>query len=385
MRPPARLSLRRGARSALRTVLVVALFGVAALPVRAQAPSDSAYTVRDGDTLYSIARQHGVSVRALKQWNDLADTSIEVGQVLRVQPPRPARASTDSTYTVQTGDTLFQIARRFDVPIASLQRWNGLDAASIQPGQTLQVTPPPDASARATPPPDTLATPPALVDTAASGPPVYGRYVAASGDTWINLALRTGTTVDTLLALNDDATADTLAPGQTVRLPKRFAPPAHTVGPDETLYTIAGAYGLSVRALREANNLDTVAVAPGQRLRLPGRSAPSVPETRLAPPDTTGPVAVYPPTFAGRLMTSGAPYDPDALVGSHPSLPYGSLVHLSRPGTDRRALVRIADRGPLDEDMLMDISAAAARELGLDDTTGGNQRVALRVVWVRDE
>jgi rare lipoprotein A (peptidoglycan hydrolase) len=196
----------------------------------------------------------------------------------------------------------------------------------------------------------------------------------------VGLALRLGTTADTLYVLNDSSAAP-LSAGQRLRLPKRFAPPSHTVQPEETLYSIAGQYGVSARALRAANALDTTTVQPGQRLRLPGRSAPEVPAPGdWAAPDSTGAVAVYPEAFAGRLTASGAPYDPDALVVSHPSLPYGTVLLLSRPDADRHTFARVIDRGPLEQDVLLDVSAAVARQLGIDAGTASN--VALRTVWI---
>lgn len=390
----------------LRVYILVLLGGLlvlggAAVPAHAQAPGDSTYTVRPGDTLYRIAQRAGVSVEQVQQWNDLGGTDLEVGQTLRLRPPTGA-AETDSgaTYTVRENDTLFSIAQRFGVSVRALRAWNDLTGTTIEVGQTLRVRPPGSPPDRVDPDPEPTRTPPPASDTMAEAtppdtartadptrtttsprePPVYGRYVPSDGDSFIQLALRIGTTADTLVALNDSTTAR-LSPERTVRLPKRFAPPAHAVAEGETIYDVAGQYGVSVRALREVNDLDTTALRPGQRLRLPGRDAPEIPSRGLAAPDTTGPLAVYPSTYAGRLMSSGDSYDPEAFVGAHPSLPYGSLVLLTNPETGQHTFVRIADRGPLNESFLMDVSTAVARQLGLPSNTG-NQPVELRVVWV---
>jgi len=63
----------------------------AGAPAPAAAPAgDGYYTVKKGDTLYSIALEHGGDYRELAQWNELDDPSkIRVGQVLRVKPPEP--------------------------------------------------------------------------------------------------------------------------------------------------------------------------------------------------------------------------------------------------------------------------------------------------------
>ncbi len=331
----------------------------------AQAPSDSTYTVRSGDTLYSIAQRAGVSVAALQRWNDLEGTALQIGQTLRLRPPRPEDRTEASA-----------------------------DTTEARPDSTAAESPLSDTAVSDTAISDTVVSETTVSDTVAVGtsdpdspavdsvtaPPVYGRHVAADGDSFVNLALRLGTTADTLSALND-RTAAPLAAGETLRLPKRFAPPAHVVASGETLYSIAGEYGVSARALRTANGLDTTALEPGQRLRLPGRKAPEVPSPGdWAAPDSTGAVAVYPDAFAGRLTASGTPYDPDALVVSHPSLPYNSVVLLSRPDVGRHTFARVLDRGPIEAGTLLDVSAAVADRLGLD--ADATPTVELRTVWI---
>jgi LysM repeat protein len=297
-------------------------------------------------------------------------------------------ARSDSTYTAKSGDTLYSIAQRFGVSVEALQRWNDLEGTTLQVGQTLRIrppqeTPPPEEPPEPEPAPPTDAPQSAAPDTAAAdGPAPYGRHTAEAGDSFINLALRLGTTADTLYALNDSTSA--LAAGQTVRLPRRFAPPTHVVESGETLYSIAGEYGVSARSLRAANDLDTASIQPDQRLRLPGRTAPEVPSPGdWAAPDSTGAVSVYPEPFADRLTASGRPYNPDAFVVSHPSLPYGTVVLLSRPDTDRHTFAHVIDRGPLDEGVLLDVSAAVAEQLGIDDDA--SPTVALWTVWIGDQ
>lgn len=104
------------------------------------------YTVRRGDSLSQIARQHNSSVAALRQANDLRGNLINVGQKLIV--PQGAgtvladnrSSASQRTYTVQSGDSLYSIARRFNVEVKQLRAWNGVDTL-LQPGQqlTLQI------------------------------------------------------------------------------------------------------------------------------------------------------------------------------------------------------------------------------------------------------
>jgi LysM repeat protein len=276
-------------------------------------------------------------------------------------------------------------------------QWNDLDSTTIAVGQTLRVRPPTEPAPEETEgeggepaPQQQTAAPPtegnADVDTttvAPNAPAPYGRHATETGDTFVTLALRLGTTTNTLFALNDSTTAP-LPAGRSLRLPRSFGPPTHVVQPGETLFSIGGEYGVSARALKAENDLDTTALEPGQRLRIPGRTAPDVPPTgEWAAPDSTGRVAVYPSSFAGRLTASGASYDPDDYVVSHPSLPFDSVVLLSSKDPANHTFARVVDRGPVEEGVLLDVSEAVAQTLDLDPDRPST--VALRVVWIADD
>jgi membrane-bound lytic murein transglycosylase D len=109
------------------------------------------YKVKRGDVLGSIAIRHGVTVSQLKKWNNLRSTNINVGQRLSIYPkgysasvakkttPSTKALSMDGkTYTVQPGDTLWTISKKFDgLTIEKLKSLNKLDNNKIQPGQKL--------------------------------------------------------------------------------------------------------------------------------------------------------------------------------------------------------------------------------------------------------
>ena len=107
------------------------------------------YVVRNGDNLWNIARRHHVSTRELADWNDLAlEAILQPGQRLRVHSPAratPVNAvaapqAQHVRYEVQPGDSLWDISRRFGVSVGALRRWNELpDGGHIRPGQALDV------------------------------------------------------------------------------------------------------------------------------------------------------------------------------------------------------------------------------------------------------
>ena len=108
--------------------------------------SSAKHVVRRGDTLWSIARSHSVTMDRLASTNGLQrDSTLSVGQVLHI-PGTATLASTQSvrsvdseptTYVVRAGDTLSRIANKFRVSISDLLGWNSLKSSSIKPGQRL--------------------------------------------------------------------------------------------------------------------------------------------------------------------------------------------------------------------------------------------------------
>lgn len=109
------------------------------------------HTVSNGDTLWGIARRYGVSTRSLAKWNGMAPgDTLSVGRTLvvwtgagkSVPAPSvsPVARERKVRYTVRRGDSLYQIAQRFKVSVAQIQRWNSLDVSRyLQPGQVLTV------------------------------------------------------------------------------------------------------------------------------------------------------------------------------------------------------------------------------------------------------
>jgi len=103
------------------------------------------YRVRNGDSLWLIARSYNVSVKQLSQWNDLAaNASIKPGQQLTIhQQQNPTLASNTVrpvNYTVRKGDSLSLISQKFNVSINDLKEWNSLEKQKyLKPGQRLKL------------------------------------------------------------------------------------------------------------------------------------------------------------------------------------------------------------------------------------------------------
>ncbi|MEU5166070.1 LysM peptidoglycan-binding domain-containing protein [Streptomyces mutomycini] len=96
------------------------------------------YTVQSGDTLTEIAEKYGTTIDQLVEWNGIDDPDvIKKGQKLIVDKGDTPQKT---TYTVKSGDTLSEIASEYGTTIDQLVDWNGIDDPDvIQKGQKLIV------------------------------------------------------------------------------------------------------------------------------------------------------------------------------------------------------------------------------------------------------
>ena len=119
-----------------RTATLGALVALAAV-VTAGAPS--VITIRPGDTLWDLARQHGTTVSSLKRLNDLpGNGTIYAGERLRLGVSE-APASRSRSHVVRSGDTLSEIAARFGTSSAAIRAANGMRSDTVVIGRRLTV------------------------------------------------------------------------------------------------------------------------------------------------------------------------------------------------------------------------------------------------------
>ncbi|MDU9034666.1 transglycosylase SLT domain-containing protein [Pseudomonas corrugata] len=114
------------------------------------------YRVKRGDNLGQIAKANHVQTKDLQRWNKLSGSKLKIGQTLVMQDARPAKATgkrintvvaANSTkektkqtqYKVKQGDSLYVVAKRFNVEMQHLKRWNPRMGKALKPGQMLTV------------------------------------------------------------------------------------------------------------------------------------------------------------------------------------------------------------------------------------------------------
>ncbi|WP_098104712.1 septal ring lytic transglycosylase RlpA family protein [Novosphingobium sp. PC22D] len=99
--------------------------------------------------------------------------------------------------------------------------------------------------------------------------------------------------------------------------------------------------------------------------------------TDTAEPIGSGVASYYGRKFAGRRTASGDVFDPTQLTAAHRTLPFGSRVRVTNRRNGKTVIVKINDRGPFHADRVIDLSRAAAGEIGLVGPGSGKVELAL--------
>ena len=124
------------------------LFCLCALPLFSQ---NISHIVEKGDTLYSLSKKYGVSVDELRSANAISGSDLYAGQKLIIPAKKNDKRVTYESYTVKAGDTLYSIAKRSEITVDELRRLNSLDSSAVlKIGQNLKVPAQSGAAAQST-------------------------------------------------------------------------------------------------------------------------------------------------------------------------------------------------------------------------------------------
>ena len=207
-----------------------------------ETPDENIYIVKSGDTLYSIANRYGMTVDELKALNNLTSNTLSIGQQLVVSE---GNAATLDTYTVKSGDTLYSIANKYGLSVSELKSLNNLTSDLLSIGQVLNVS------------------------NSVTTPTPSNTYTVKSGDSLYSIARKYGITVDALKSANGK-TSNLLSIGEILVIPTTTSTSrTYTVQQGDSLWKIATNYGVSVNALKQANNLTSDLLSIGQVLVIP--------------------------------------------------------------------------------------------------------------------
>ena len=152
------------------------------------------YTVKSGDSLYSIARNYGITINVLKDVNNLTSDTLSNGQVLKIPGKSDENIKNYINYTVKPGDSLYKIAGLYETSVNEIKNINGLVNNNLEINQVLKIP------------------------TTSSNQVNYINYKVKSGDSLYKIANLYDVTVNEIKNLNN-LTSNNLAIDQVLKIP----------------------------------------------------------------------------------------------------------------------------------------------------------------------
>ncbi len=229
-------------------------------------PSDAIlHLVKTGETWYRISKLYGVTIEDLKKWNGITENNqLPLGENIIVgfkkienQPSdfipaptnKPSNPNDVKFHVVKQGETLFKIAKQYNLDLESLKQFNNLENNNISVGQQILI-------------------PQTPVGNSSGSINIEMPNNSATASTENTYPIESNTP-NVNIELNESNVAEIPETSSfPVVQPNDAQPVYHTVEPKETLFRIAKQYGIKVDDLRLMNNMsaDFTEISPGDVL-----------------------------------------------------------------------------------------------------------------------
>jgi LysM repeat protein len=132
------------------------------------------YTVKEGDSLWKFANSYGISVKDIVDYNNLDTTLLSIGQQLLIPTITPS-LDDNLTYIVKNGDSLWSVAKKYNISVDELKNYNNLMTNMLSIGQVLMIP----------------------------GTDKYKTYIVKSGDSLYKIARENNVSINDLITLNN--------------------------------------------------------------------------------------------------------------------------------------------------------------------------------------
>jgi len=209
---------------------------------------NNTYIVQKGDSLYQIAKKYNTSVEKIKELNNLTNNSLSIGQQLFIPTNEKEQESTPlkNTYIVQKGDNLYQIAKKYNTTIDELKKINNLNTNTLSIGQILNLP----------------------IQESEENKNLIS-YTVQKGDSLYQIGNKYNVSVNKIKEINN-LTSNLLSIGQILKIPisnEEYI--TYIVKKGDSLYQIAKLYNTTPNEIKSLNNLTSNLLSIGQELKIP--------------------------------------------------------------------------------------------------------------------
>ena len=198
------------------------------------------YKVKDGDSLWKISNEYNTTVDILKSINNLKNNTLTINQQLFIPKSKETGVEKNNIYVINKGDTLWEIANKYNTTVEELKKINNLTTNNLKVGDILKL--------------------PTMNEEI--------NYIVQKGDNLYNIANKYNVSINDIKTLNK-LNSNTLTIGQIIKIPGSSDFNTYTVEKDDSLWKIANKYGTTVTKLMTINNLESTNLSIGQNLLIP--------------------------------------------------------------------------------------------------------------------
>ena len=335
------------------------------------------------DTYYSVGRRYNVSPKEIMTFNE--NKYLQVGVLIKIPTKlpfdnKPAQASAKNNasnaesveptlidYEVKPKDNLNSIARAHGTTVPELRRINELRTINLRIGQQLKVPAPADAA------------PAAQETVVAQNPAPQTGNVRAGNNTRPVEQPKPILPPGTNTAATRPQSKPVDSTNRNPALNEKFV--EHTVASNETMYSIATTYKMTIDQLKAKNNLPNNSLRVGQKLLISGQypvktepAADSLDDATIKDPSLRGDASRYGLNQVDEKGTAvwitDQDLDPVKMLVLHRTAPVGTIVKITNPMTNRSAFAKVVGKYTENEstrDVILVMTKAVADSIGAID------------------